>query len=75
MKIYTKAENGHVLVAVPKEMENMPLEVVVNVRLDKEDPSNWANLPAKERLEILKRYAGSAKFPDTPIDKYDVYEQ
>ena len=28
-----------------------------------------------ERLKKLRKHAGKAKFPDTPTDKYAVYEQ
>jgi len=28
-----------------------------------------------ERLKRLRKHAGKAKFPDTPTDKYSVYEQ
>lgn len=36
---------------------------------------NEAGDLAIERLKRLRKHAGKAKYPDTPTDKYSVYEQ
>lgn len=39
------------------------------------DEKKKSNKPTSERLKRLRMHAGKAKFPDTPTDKYAVYEQ
>ena len=74
LEFFTKPVDGKIVIEVPKELADKELKVIISEE-DKDDPKNWAHLPGPDRLEILKRFAGKALYPDTPTDKYEVYEQ
>lgn len=67
--------DGKLVIEVPQNFEGKELKITVSENKIVNDPNNWASLPAAERVKILQQFAGSAKYPDTPIDKYEVYEQ
>lgn len=74
---YTKkAEGGRIVIDVPEEFEGKELRISISVLKNlEESEENWHLLPGKKRLEILEQFKGTAKYPDFPISKYDVYEQ
>lgn len=73
LEFIKKPVDGKLTIDLPKGWEGK--EVVVKVMERAQDPREWARLPGADRLAILKRFAGTTKFPDAPIDKYEVYEQ
>ena len=73
LEFVKKAVDGRITLQLPEEWKDK--EVIITVIDGEIHPEHWSGLPGKEKTEILKRFAGSAKFPDTPTDKYEVYEQ
>ncbi|MGI8635274.1 MAG: hypothetical protein ACR2KZ_07710 [Segetibacter sp.] len=83
------AHKGILSVQVPKEFEERELEVIILSTIEneiKEVPANegmnnaeevkkFNELPGEERLKILEQYKGTAKYPEFPFNKYDVYDQ
>jgi hypothetical protein len=71
------AKEGILAIAVPKEFEEKELEVIVLSssgdmdKVVKEEETKQH----KEKVERLTSIVGSAKYPDFPITKFDVYEQ
>ncbi|HEX8357118.1 MAG TPA: hypothetical protein VF610_06900 [Segetibacter sp.] len=73
VKIKGIAQNGILSVPVPKEFEDKELEVII---LFNDKASIDDEVTAHEKkVERLLRIVGAAKFPDTPLTKYDVYHQ
>jgi len=79
LKVYTRAENGQVLVVIPTEMQNKPLEVVVRPIAGKVALENGAWVThlemVKERGESMRRLFGAAPFPDFKMDEDGWYNQ
>lgn len=79
LKIYTRAENGKIMVAIPKEMQNQSLEVVVKPALtnfelgDKEWDQHLQMV--KQRGESMRKLYGTAPFPDFKMDEDEWYNQ
>lgn len=69
----TEAVDGKVVIDVPETMREKDLKVIAVAR--DETHERWADLPPERRIEILKKYTGSAKFPKVEIRKSDVYNQ
>ena len=71
-----KAEERKIILEVPEEFEGKELRILISVEeANEEDPEKWHLLPSAKKMQLLKQYQGSAKFPDVEINKYDVYEQ
>ena len=68
-----KVIDGKVIIELPELYNNRDVKITVST--DMEDEENWANLPAHQKIEILKRFAGKDKFPYIKVGKYDVYYQ
>ena len=68
-----KVIDGKIVVELPESYNDQNVKITVST--DVEDEENWANLPAHEKVEILKRFAGKDKFPNIKVGKYDVYYQ
>ncbi len=88
LKIKGIAREGVLSVRVPKEFEDKELEVIIlsdeknfevsegeKILTQKKEVKKFHEIPPAERLKILEQYKGTAKFPDFPINKYDVYDQ
>ncbi len=78
LEYITKSEGGKVVLDIPAQLEGKKLKVVVTEDYDdiKDDElKRFRELPVEDRLRILQQFAGSAKYPDFPINKYDVYYQ
>jgi hypothetical protein len=70
-----KVENGKVLIELPEEFNNHSVRIKVTEAKGLEDKEDWTNLPVEKKLEILKRFTGTAKYPNTDTNKYEVYDQ
>ena len=68
-----RAENGKLVIGIPKEFDLKVLEVIVLAEETNQDFDNLHN--KEERKERLMKIVGAAKHPDFSIDKYDVYDQ
>jgi hypothetical protein len=75
LEFIKKAEGGKIVIDVPENLEGKELKVLVMENFNEYKPEDWAKLPGIERLKILQQFKGAAKYPDTEINKYDVYEQ
>jgi hypothetical protein len=67
-------DEGPIVIDIPNEMKGKKLKI----SLTEDFPGavvKFSELPLEERLTVLEQYKGKAKFPNFPIDKYDVYEQ
>ncbi len=73
LHITATAEEGKIVIDVPESLNGKEVDITV-VEKDKE-AEKIKKMTREERLEWLKQFAGSAKYPDTPIDKYEWYEQ
>jgi hypothetical protein len=74
LELLVNTQGGQIVIDVPDEMRGKNLKVLVmEVEGDKID--KFSELPVKERLKLLEQYIGSAKYPNFPVDKYDVYDQ
>ena len=71
---HLEADKGQLLIDVPEEMIGKKLKVLLM-----EDEEGYVKrfdeMPVEERLKVLEQYKGIVKYPDFPIDKYDVYDQ
>lgn len=68
LKLKAVVRDGHLLVPVPKELNDQEVEIIVLHNSSKDEES-------EARIERLMSIAGTAKYPDFPIDQYDVYNQ
>ncbi|MEI9911078.1 MAG: hypothetical protein WDO71_16220 [Bacteroidota bacterium] len=68
LKLIQSTQNGILQIIVPEHFNNTPLEVIVI-------PLSEKTITVKERLLAIKGYFGSAKFPNTVVNKYDAYNQ
>ncbi len=73
LEITQKPVDGKVVIDVPETMREKDLRVIVVANGEKQE--KWADLPPEKRIEILKKYTGSAKYPNVETSKYDVYNQ
>ena len=74
--ILTKVEGGKLVVEVPAEYEGVEVQVsVMPVEVINQDKRKFKEMPKEERMKLLHRYKGSARYPDADTNKYDVYEQ
>ncbi len=74
--------DGKVIINLPDEYNNKKVKITVlqHIENDSEkdefgDEENWANLPVEKKIEILKRFTGTAKYPNIDTNKYEVYDQ
>jgi hypothetical protein len=68
LKLIQSTQNGILQITVPEHFNNTPLEVIVT-------PLPEKIVSAKKRLRAVKKYFGTAKFPDMVVNKYDGYHQ
>jgi len=75
LKIYDKAKDGYLKVAVPKEFEGKVLEINVKVVEKDEVIQNEAPITAEQRGKAIMAGFGTAKFKDYVIRKDESYYQ
>ncbi len=73
------AHKGVLTIPVPKKFEEKELDVIILSDGDnKEDDVEMEEKRKKqheEKVRTLMSIVGTAKYPDFPITKYDVYDQ
>ena len=72
IKLIGNSHNGKLTVAVPEEYDEKELEIMIISSKEKKDIKKEKN---NERADKFMRLVGSAKYPDFPMTKYDVYDQ
>jgi hypothetical protein len=79
IKTKAVAHKGVLTIPVPKEFEEKELDVIILSDGDnKEDDVEIEEKRKKqheEKVRTLMSIVGTAKYPDFPITKYDVYDQ
>jgi len=76
VKLIGTSHNGKLTVAVPEEYDEKELEIMIVSSKEKESKREVEKkIKNNERAEKFMRLVGSAKHPDFPMTKYDVYEQ
>jgi hypothetical protein len=74
IKLIGTSHNGKLTVSVPEEYDNKELEIMIVSSKEKGEDDEKIR-KNKERTEKFMSLVGSAKHPDFPITKYDVYNQ
>ncbi len=76
IELTKKIENGQIVLNLPEEYNNKSVDIVISEHKELGgDENNWSELPAEQKLELLKSFAGGDKFPYIKVGKYDVYYQ
>ena len=75
IKLIGTSENGILTVAVPEEFNDKELEIMIVAAKEKDKKDIEKIKNNKERIQKFKNLVGSAKYPDFPMTKYDVYDQ
>lgn len=75
IKLIGTSENGILTVAVPDEFNDKELEIMIVAAKDKDKKDIEKIKNNKEMIQKFKNLVGSAKHPDFPMTKYDVYDQ
>ena len=68
LKVIQSTQDGILRIEVPEHFKNTQLEVIIIPIVEKETPKS-------NHLQSIKKYFGTAKFPNTKVNKYDVYNQ
>lgn len=75
-KLFDKAKDGYLEIAVPPNFENKNLEITIAIAVEGEEVKIEAHLAEVEKRGIaLSARFGKAKFKDYKIRKDDVYNQ
>ena len=78
IKLTGTSHKGKLIVSVPKEYDEKELEIMIisskDEKKDNEEKIQEDKMDDKRREKFLKIF-GSAKHPDFPMTKYDVYDQ
>lgn len=79
IKLTGTSHDGKLTVSVPKEYDEKELEIMIISSKEKKDDDKEKIDEEKIKTDIRKekfmRLVGSAKHPDFPMTKYDVYDQ
>lgn len=81
IKLIGTSHGGKLTVDVPEELDDKELEIMIISSKEKKkeekegDEDDEKIKKNKERIEKFMSLVGSAKYPDFPITKYDVYDQ
>ena len=78
IRIRGVAKHGILTLNVPHQFDERELEVIVLSDNEIKSPIELMNekkLAQQEKVLRLMKVVGTAKYPDAPIDKYDVYDQ
>lgn len=74
IKLIGTSHNGKLTVDVPKEYDEKELEIMIISSKAKEQKDE-KKIAARDRAERFMKLVGSAKHPEFPMTKYDVYGQ
>ncbi|MCY7421984.1 MAG: hypothetical protein LH478_09620 [Chitinophagaceae bacterium] len=74
-EVNQKVENGKIVIVLPERFNDKEVKVKITVADEFGDEKDWANLPSHKKVELLKKFTGSAKYPNVETNKYDVYDQ
>lgn len=74
IKLIGTSHNGKLTVDVPKEYDEKELEIMIISSKAKEQKDE-NKIAALDRAEKFMKLVGSAKHPEFPMTKYDVYGQ
>lgn len=75
IKLIGTSHNGKLTVDVPEEYDDKELEIMIISSKEKENDDNGKLEEEKRRRKALLSIVGTAKHPDFPMTKYDVYDQ
>ena len=76
IKLKGVAYQGLLSVKVPQEFENKELEVIIlSAKEGEQNIVKIDSIQHEEKVKRMMRIVGTAKYPDFPISKYDVYDQ
>lgn len=75
LEFIKKAEGGKIIIDMPENFEGKEVKIQVTEYNVFDHPEDWSKLPGAEKVKILERFAGTAKYPGAETNKYDVYEQ
>lgn len=67
------AHEGKIIINIPSSLNGNEFDITV-IKKDQEN-KKLQGLPREEKLRLLEQCKGSAKYPDTPLNKYEWYEQ
>jgi len=73
IKLIGTSHDGKLTVSVPEEYDEKELEIMIISSKEKDGDEKIKK--NKERTEKFMSLIGSAKHPDFPMTKYDVYDQ
>ena len=74
IKLTGISHDGKLIVDVPKEFDNKELEIMIVSSKDREKKNRLME-EKKRKIKELLSIVGTAKYPDFPMTKYDVYDQ
>ena len=74
IKLIGTSHDGKLTVAVPEEFDEKELEIMIISSKEKKSDTQEI-LEKKRKIEELLSIIGTAKYPDFPMTKYDVYDQ
>jgi hypothetical protein len=75
LEFIKKAEGGKIILDIPENLQGKELMIKVSEQDENDEIKKFKDMPLEERLRVLKQYQGTAKYPDTDVSKYDVYDQ
>ena len=74
IKLIGTSHDGKLTVAVAEEFDEKELEIMIISSKEKKRDTQEI-LEKKRKIEELLSIIGTAKYPDFPMTKYDVYDQ
>ncbi|MEO6837924.1 MAG: hypothetical protein ABI261_07710 [Ginsengibacter sp.] len=75
IKLIGTSHNGKLTLSVPEEFDNKELELMIISSKEKEKTEDKEIQEKKRQRKALLSIVGTAKHPDFPMTKYDVYDQ
>jgi hypothetical protein len=75
IKLIGTSHDGKLTVSVPEEYDDKELEIMIISSKEKKEENDERIKKNKERTDKFMSLIGSAKHPDFPMTKYDVYDQ
>ncbi|HEY5408699.1 MAG TPA: hypothetical protein VIJ92_16510 [Ginsengibacter sp.] len=75
IKLFGTSHDGKLTVSVPKEYDEKELELMIISSKEKKKDTHEIKTKNNKRTEKFMSLVGSAKHPDFPMTKYDVYDQ
>ncbi len=73
LHITATVEAGKIIINVPESLNGKVVNVTINEK--DEQATKIEKMTREQRVERMMQFVGSAKYPDTAIDKYEWYEQ